>query len=170
MLDARGEHATLLVLFLWSCHPTGPELTNTEGQPRTGAIQHKYSSQTVQRRACPTIGSMTIKGTKEGLLIGDVLLKGEAVVLVLLLEARLPTCSGHAGHGARHPCRTLHRQTIQITAGLTMYWVQRLTMPLSHPLQLSNAKNTSEVVTKASVGLNKHQSWGLLGVLGSNFC
>ncbi len=54
---------------------------------------------------------MTIKGTEEGLLIGDVLLKGKAVVLVLLLEARLPACSGHAGHCARHPCRTLHRQT-----------------------------------------------------------
>ena len=36
---------------------------------------------------------MTIEGAKQGLLIGDVLFKGEAVVLVLLLEARLPTSS-----------------------------------------------------------------------------
>lgn len=97
---------------------------------------------------------MTIEGTEEGLLIGDVLLKGKAVVLVLLLEARLPACSGHAGHGARHPCCTLHRQTTQITAGLT---IQCLKTQLLHQLQLSDAQNASEVVTKASVGLNKHQ-------------
>lgn len=113
---------------------------------------------------------MTIKGTEEGLLIGDVLLKGKAVVLVLLLEARLATCSGHAGHCACHPCRTLHRQTRQITAGLTMDWVQCSKRPLAHQLQPSDAQNTSEVVTKASVGLSKYQSQSLLGVLGSKFC
>lgn len=80
---------------------------------------------------------MTIKGTEEGLLVGDVLLKGKAVVLVLLLEARLPSCSGHAGHCARHPCRTLHRQTTQITAALTMKWVAMLenTILASFPAQ-----------------------------------
>ena len=50
---------------------------------------------------------MTIKGSKQRLLIGDVLLKGEAVILVLLLEAWLPACSGHAGHGAGHALCTL---------------------------------------------------------------
>lgn len=40
-----------------------------------------------------TVGTMTIEGAKQGLLIGDVLLKGEAVVLILLLEAWLPTSS-----------------------------------------------------------------------------
>ena len=54
---------------------------------------------------------MTIKGAKQGLLIGDVLLKGEAVVLVLLLEARLPASSGHACHGACDSCCTLHTHT-----------------------------------------------------------
>ena len=39
-----------------------------------------------------TVGPMTIKGAKEGLLVGDVLLKGKAVILVLLLEARLAPC------------------------------------------------------------------------------
>lgn len=39
-----------------------------------------------------TVGPMTIKGAKKGLLVGDVLLKGKAVILVLLLEARLAPC------------------------------------------------------------------------------
>ena len=51
---------------------------------------------------------MTVEGAKEGLLIGDVLLKGKAVVLVLLLEAGLPASPRHASHGARHACCTLH--------------------------------------------------------------
>ena len=60
----------------------------------------------------PTIGTMTVKGSKQGLLIGDVLLKGKAVVLVLLLEAWLSACSGHAGHGAGHALCTLQAGNI----------------------------------------------------------
>jgi len=122
------------------------------------AIHHKYSHQTLQRRALPTIGPMTIKGTEEGLLIGDVLLKGKAVVLVLLLEARLPARPGHAGHCACHPCCTLHRNTTQITAGLTMGWVCCFDTPLSHQLQLEDAQNKSEVGHKACAGVNKRHN------------
>ena len=55
---------------------------------------------------------MAVKGAKKGLLIGDVLLKGKAVVLVLLLEAGLPASSGHACHGACHSCCALHTHTV----------------------------------------------------------
>ena len=58
-----------------------------------------------------TVGTMTIEGAKQGLLIGDVLLKGKAVVLVLFLEAGLPTSPRHTCHGACYPCCTLQKYT-----------------------------------------------------------
>lgn len=57
---------------------------------------------------------MTIKGAKQGLLVGDVLLKGKAVVLVLLLETRLPPSTRHACHGACDSCGTLHNHTLSL--------------------------------------------------------
>lgn len=65
-----------------------------------------------------TIGTMAVKGTKQGLLIGDVLLKGKTVVLVLLLEAWLTARPRHAGHGAAHACRALQAYTISHTGSM----------------------------------------------------
>lgn len=62
--------------------------------------------------ALPTIRSMPIHCSKQGLIFSNVLFKGKAVVLVDLLVARLTTSTAHACHLHMHEW-LLHKQHIE---------------------------------------------------------